>query len=129
MVDFVEVTRKLAARRQIDAAIDHLFKREFECAITLAGAAETMLPDETEKPYIFASAAKHPLFKKAELNDVINWLKHYKLPDTKIIFERDVVIVVFRAMSKYVAVFNEAPESWHRFREWGTSRGHFDVES
>jgi hypothetical protein len=43
--DQIEISRKLAAQRQIDAAIGHLKNVEFECAITLAGAAEEMLPD------------------------------------------------------------------------------------
>ena len=48
----IDVTRKVAAQRQIDAAIVHLRRFELECAITLAAAAETMLPDTTSD-YVF----------------------------------------------------------------------------
>jgi hypothetical protein len=34
--------------RQIHAAIEHWRRGDFECAITLASAAETMLPDIDE---------------------------------------------------------------------------------
>ena len=40
-----ETTRQLAALYQITAAIEHFHKHEWECAITLAGAAEGVLPD------------------------------------------------------------------------------------
>src|SRR6516165_1110699 len=44
----IETSRKLAAQRQIDGAIAHLCESELECAITLAGAAEEVLPDTNE---------------------------------------------------------------------------------
>jgi hypothetical protein len=70
MTDPVDVhittNKKLAAQRQIDAAIDHLHKMELECAISLAAAAEGMLPD-TEKPYIFAYLRQHSAFKTKTL--------------------------------------------------------------
>jgi hypothetical protein len=37
---YKETTKKLAAQRQIGAAIAHLHKAELECAVTLATAAE-----------------------------------------------------------------------------------------
>ncbi len=40
----IKTTRKLAAQRQIDAAIAHLHEAELECAVTLAAAAEGLLP-------------------------------------------------------------------------------------
>jgi hypothetical protein len=48
----VETNKQKASMRQIHAAIDHLHKAEFESAITLAGAAEGVLP-ETDKPHLF----------------------------------------------------------------------------
>lgn len=42
---------RLASMRQIHCAIEHLERGDFECAITLAAAAEGMLP-EPEKPYL-----------------------------------------------------------------------------
>ena len=49
----IETTKQLAALRQITAAIEHLHKREYECAITLAAAAEGLLPP-TDEPHIFS---------------------------------------------------------------------------
>ena len=40
----IKTTRKLGAQRQIDAAIAHLHEAELECAVTLAAAAEGLLP-------------------------------------------------------------------------------------
>ena len=49
---YTETTRKLAAQRQIGAALVHLHKGDLECAISLAAAAEGTLPP-TEEPHIF----------------------------------------------------------------------------
>lgn len=40
----IEVTAKVASMRQIHAAIEHAEIQNYECAITLAAAAEGMLP-------------------------------------------------------------------------------------
>ena len=40
----IETTIRVASMRQIHAAIDHLPRGDFECAITLAAAGEGMLP-------------------------------------------------------------------------------------
>jgi hypothetical protein len=58
VTDHIDVTRKAAAQRQIDAAIAHLKKFELECAITLAAAAEAMLPDTTTD-YVFNYLRRH----------------------------------------------------------------------
>src|SRR6266446_10707820 len=49
----IETTKQLAALRQLTTAIEHLRKREYECAITLAAAAEGLLPP-TDEPHIFS---------------------------------------------------------------------------
>ena len=36
----IETSKRLSAERQIHAAIDHFHRNEFECAMTLAAAAE-----------------------------------------------------------------------------------------
>jgi hypothetical protein len=46
----IETTTKLASMRQIHAAIEHHGKQNWECAITLAAAAEGMLP-ATDEPH------------------------------------------------------------------------------
>jgi hypothetical protein len=121
---YIETTKKLAAHRQIHAAIAHLYKSELECAITLAAAAEGLLPD-TEEPHIFAYLRKHPSYKEIDHNQSINWLKHKEEPDIAILFEREAAIIVARAMTKFAAVYNEGPSEWKQFLEWGEARGHW----
>jgi hypothetical protein len=47
----IDTCSHYASMRQIHAAIDHWRHADFECAITLAGAAEGMLPDIDEPHY------------------------------------------------------------------------------
>jgi hypothetical protein len=97
-----------------------------ECAITLAAAAEGLLPD-TDEPHIFRYLRNHPTYKNEEIdfNKTINWLKHGVKPDEAIIFEYEVAVVIARAMSKYAAVFNEGPIGWDQFLVWGVERGYW----
>jgi hypothetical protein len=60
--------------RQRHAAIEHLHRVDFECAITLAAAGEGMLPP-TEEPYFRELAAKW------RYEDIVNWLRHGELKD------------------------------------------------
>jgi hypothetical protein len=39
----LKTNKKLSARRHMIAAIEHLHKKDYECAITLAGAAEDLI--------------------------------------------------------------------------------------
>jgi len=43
----IKTTKQIAAYRQIVAAIEHLHKKGYECAITLAGAAEGQVKEQT----------------------------------------------------------------------------------
>jgi tRNA threonylcarbamoyladenosine modification (KEOPS) complex Cgi121 subunit len=47
-IEWPEITRQLAALFQIHGAIKLFHKGEIECSITLAGAAEGILPDDLE---------------------------------------------------------------------------------
>jgi hypothetical protein len=47
---FIETHVRYASMRQIHAAIEHVHREDYECAITLAGAAEGILPD-TDEPH------------------------------------------------------------------------------
>ena len=89
----IETTKRLAAQRQIDAAISHLLKSELECAITLANGAEGLLP-ETESRQIFAYLREHPLSKQVDFDKTIGWLKHRTQPDAATIFEFEAAVVV-----------------------------------
>jgi hypothetical protein len=121
----IETTKKSAAYRLIHAAIEHLYKSEMECAITLAAAAEGLLPD-TDKPSIFAYLQKYPSFKNKDIdfNQTINWLKHKGEPDGAVIFELEAAIIIARAMSKFAAVYDEGPSQWEQFLDWAVARGH-----
>src|SRR3981081_4071579 len=58
---------RYASMRQIHAAIKHLDRGDFECAITLAAAGEEMLPPTDE-----------PHFRKLQgvmkVDDIVSWL-------------------------------------------------------
>jgi hypothetical protein len=118
----IDVTRKVAAQRQIDAAIAHLKNFELECAITLAAAAETMLPNDTTTDYAFDYLRRYAAFNTIDFNETVNWLKHNIAPDRKIIFAQEAAFVVFRAMSKFGAVYDEAPMEWSEFLRWGVEQ-------
>jgi len=101
--------------RQINAAIEHLHRGDFECAITLAGAAEGMLP-ETDKPHFLQKVkALEASLKGAEgenrANAHINWLKHGKVRDnearieTATISQLDVIVTIWRAITKFEALY------------------------
>jgi hypothetical protein len=44
----VETTKKWASLRQIRAAIGHFELKQYECAMTLAGAGESIPPDRLD---------------------------------------------------------------------------------
>ena len=120
----IETTKRLAAQRQIDAAVSHLLKSELECAITLANGAEGLLP-ETESRQIFAYLREHPLSKQVDFDKTIGWLKHRTQPDAATIFEFEAAVVVARVMSKFAAVYTEVPSEWYEFLSWGVVKGHW----
>ena len=105
----IKTSKRLAALRQIEAAIGHICRTELECAITLAAAAEASLP-ATGRPHVFAYLKEHPLFKKVNFNETITWPKHAKDEETKFIFEHEAAIIIFRAMSKFGDVYDDVPK-------------------
>jgi hypothetical protein len=60
--------------RQIHAAIEHLQRGDFECAMTLAAAGEGMLPP-TDEPHF------RELARMTEVNDIVDWLRHGPMKD------------------------------------------------
>jgi hypothetical protein len=115
--DHIETTVRFASMRQIHAAIEHLHRGDFECAITLAGAGEGMLP-ETDEP-TFRQKVK-ALSASAEIkaeggatgpNDYINWLKHGSLirggprVENARITELEVIATIWRAITKFEVVY------------------------
>jgi hypothetical protein len=121
---------RLASMRQIHRAIDHLHNGEYECAITLAGAAEGMLP-ETWKPHFREKVkvlSKSPEIREAGgatgENDYINWLKHGSLKrggprfETATIPAEENLAVVYRAISKYRAVYDDLSPQMFSYLNW-----------
>lgn len=49
----VQTSKRLAAERQIHAAIAHFHAGDFECAITLCSAAEGQMPEPSGSTYLF----------------------------------------------------------------------------
>jgi hypothetical protein len=114
--------------RQINRAIDHLFQGEYECAITLAGAAEGMLP-ETWKPHFRQRVKRFAELQEIKEeggatgpNDFKNWLKHGSLNGKRIenatIPAEESVGMVYRAITKYHAVYDDLSPQMLRFVNW-----------
>src|SRR4029077_267601 len=114
----IATTKRLAAQRQIDAAVSHLHKSELECAIALATGAEGLLP-ETESRQIFAYLSEHPLSKQVDIEKTINWLKHRAQPDAATIFEFEAAVIIARVMSKFAAAYTEVPSECDDLLSWG----------
>lgn len=136
----IETTVRFASMRQVHAAIDHLYRGDFECAITLAGAAEGMLPD-TDSPHFRQKAkelAARPEIKAAGVatgpNDFINWLKHGTLVkdgprvETATITEIEVVATIWRGITKFEAIYGDGPNDrtpqMLSFANWASARLH-----
>ena len=122
----IETTTQTASMRQIHAAIEHIERQDYECAITLAAAAEGMLPP-TDNPY-FHQKVKEMAKKLSEVegaahdpNDVITWLKHGTLNGKKInsatIEVQEAVAITWRAISKFWAVYQDASPQMKAFKE------------
>jgi len=86
-IEWPEITRQMAALFQIHGAIKLFHKAEFESSITLAGAAEGILPDDLQNISLYKILRERQTAKpeKLDLNFVQNWLKHgtFKLKDGK----------------------------------------------
>jgi hypothetical protein len=133
----IETKIQFASMRQIHEAIQHLHRGDFECAITLAGAGEGMLP-ETENSHFrqkaMALEAALPRTKDGEntANAYINWLKHGKFKtggarvEETTISELEVIYTIWRAISKFQAVSgNTAAERTPQmisFENWAIDR-------
>jgi hypothetical protein len=107
----VMTSKRLAAQRQIHAAIAHFREGDFECAITLCSAAEGQMSEPAEPMHLFgrlrrASAENPPPDgQKDDFNYDANWMKHCTGGDEFEIAEVDVMLWLNRAVSKYRAVY------------------------
>ena len=120
----IETTARFASMRQIHAAIEHHRRQDWECTITLAAAAEGMLPG-TDEPHFrqkvkdFAASLPDDLEGSKNPNDVITWLKHGTYNgqkcETATIDNSEAPVIIWRAITKFFAVYDEVSpqmQSW-----------------
>ncbi|HEU0156220.1 MAG TPA: hypothetical protein VFQ82_09130 [Stellaceae bacterium] len=111
-----ETTRQLVALYQIRGAITHFNRKVFECVITLAAAAEGIMPDvEDVSLFELLKQRQDGSLKKLDVNFVQNWLKHGKFNGVEIesmqITPFFAVFSLQRAITKFVAVYGgETPQ-------------------
>jgi hypothetical protein len=120
--EYIETNVHFASMRQIHAAIDHLHRGDWECAITLAAAAEGMLPPTDEAHFrkrvnaLSSSVEIREEGGATGANDYINWLKHGTLArggprvEGGRITELEVIDTIWRAISKFEVVYVKGPE-------------------
>lgn len=120
---FLETSKRTAAIKQIHAAIWHCRHEQFECAVTLAAAAEGLLP-QTEEKHLFQILKNSPLFEKINLNRTINWLKHPGDPEEQLIPEFEVAVVIVRVITKFQAVYEDESTAMRDFIDWTFDQGH-----
>ncbi len=121
MAKGVETTKQKAAMRQACAAIAHFHKGNFECAITLAGAAEGQVPS-SDPLYLFKLIRQK--FSGDETNVYINWMKHSSGPDAATITEQEVVVTIIRAIQKFVAAYEAGCNDFNDFSAWCIEHGY-----
>jgi hypothetical protein len=124
----IETDIRLASMRQIHCAIEHIERGDYECAITLAAAAENMLP-EPAKPYfrrrVQAMAEREDIKEAGGAtgpNDYSVWLKHGTFNGIKTekatIPDEESVVWIYRAISKFNAVYDDRSPQMISFCKW-----------
>ena len=117
----METNKKWASLRQIRAAIGHFELKQYECAMTLAGAGESILPDS---PLMHLFNVLKGKFTGKELNIFRNWLKHATAPEKITIAELEVVVAISRAIQKVVATYEESHPDFQTFSDWAMKAGY-----
>ena len=111
--DIQRLSRISAAQQQLEGSIAEMFLGNWACSITLAGAAEGMLPEPTEQKDVYAAYKEHAIdslkLERREairqLNDKRDWLKHNQRdnPRDEMSFDQlDAIVMIFRAYSRFV---------------------------
>lgn len=128
VIGTLKLTKQAAASRQISAAIDALERGAYDVAITLAGAAEGMLPEIASQP-LFRMLRDNPnvpphIERKhwlSAINAERDWLKHPTtvLGDTLEIDLNDACIMVLRALAK----LPEWTPRMELFKDWVVANG------
>jgi hypothetical protein len=124
---YIETSKQLAALEQIHAAMWHFKNEAFECAVTLAAAAEGLLPT-TSDPHLFQLLKNSPIARNVfDYNGMINWLKHPVDPDDNIIPEFEVAIIIVRAISKFNAIYRTGSPAMRDFVKRAFEQGHIPL--
>jgi hypothetical protein len=126
----IDTYTKLASMRQIHGAIEHIYRGDYECAITLAYAAEGMLSEPVD-PYLrhkVKDFSKREDIKAAgsetDPNVIGNWLKHGTINNVKTgdriipIPSEESVAWICRAISKYRTECNDLSPQMKSFCDW-----------
>jgi hypothetical protein len=122
----VRTTKKLAAQRQILMAIKCIDSVDFECAITLAGAAENQI-DEKQIPEGTSAHLFRVLrskFGSEPVNEDITWMKHPSGAFEREVTEFNVALTIARAIQKYVATYQETHVKFQEFSQWAVQKKH-----
>lgn len=117
-----------AAQQQLEGAIANLFLGNWACAITLAGAAEDMLPAVEGKEDLYRVAksigSNHFQMNDGEmrilLNDQLVWLKHKTVDKPKLMaFQQDdAIIMIIRAYTRLQTTIEKTSPNMDLFVEW-----------
>lgn len=122
--EHVDTTQKLASLRQIRGAISCLHNGDYECAITLAHAAEGIVPDkkgDDRKPLVKLTREKMP---DDDPNLFSSWLKHPRGAEKATISVFEVVTMIVRAIHKFVWYYEESSDHFELFQDWAILQGH-----
>jgi hypothetical protein len=131
MSDEKAIIRSIAqsALGQTHDAIDLFHQSKFDSAITLAHAAQGMMP-KTDKPHF---GHKLEAFEnllgaqerggESKPNAFANWLKHGD-PEKQaaVISELEAIVGIVRAISKYIATYGGLSPKMGEFRDWAIAR-------
>ena len=122
----VRTNKKLAAMRQILMAIKCVNSVDYECAITLAGAAENQIDEKLigsdNPPHLFRVLRSK--FSPEPVNEDITWLKHVSGDFDRDITQFNTALVIARAIQKYVAAYKETHVRFEEFSLWAVQKGH-----
>jgi len=120
------MNKKDAALRQITAAIEHFEAQQYECAITLAGAAEGQIKTDEGSEHLFAKLkvmAPEEFENEREwaswLNTTRDWLKHETphLGDDWEINAFGAAVMIARAITKFGWAYQQGTKQMQEFIE------------
>ncbi|MGB7102394.1 MAG: hypothetical protein WBD95_26975 [Xanthobacteraceae bacterium] len=122
----VRTTKKLSALRQILMAIKCIDSVDYECAITLAGAAEGQIDEkqipEGTRPHLFR--VLRAKFAPEPVNEDVTWMKHPSGAFDRDVTQFDVALTIARAIQKYVATYQETHVRFEEFSQWAVMKKH-----